>query len=104
MQIGNDHIVDFLRYLNSKKKFFTILSSQMPFFTAYELMIAMQAQQGSTFNLSCDYCCDWIFCDFIVLSHNFKFVLVRVESGSDDPDYLGHLGHFWWVKWVSCAN
>ena len=35
-----------------------------------------------------------IFCDFIVLSHNFKFVLVSVESGSDDPDYLGHSAHF----------
>ena len=35
-----------------------------------------------------------IFCDFIVLSHSLKFVLVRVESGSDDPDYLGHSDHF----------
>ena len=23
-----------------------------------------------------------------------SYVAIRVESGSDDPDYLGHLGHF----------
>ena len=22
------------------------------------------------------------------------YIGIRVESGSDDPDYLGHLGHF----------
>ena len=28
----------------------------------------------------------------------------RVESGSDDPDNLGHLGNFLLVTWVSSVN
>ena len=27
-------------------------------------------------------------------SHWFSSLVCRVESGSDDPNYLGHLGHF----------
>ena len=26
---------------------------------------------------------------------------ITVENESDDPDNLGHLVTFWWVKWIS---
>ena len=29
----------------------------------------------------------------IIVYHNEQLMYIRVESGSDDPDYLGHLGH-----------
>ena len=35
---------------------------------------------------------------FFSSCHSHKLIIsgiaIRVESGSDDPDYLGHLGHF----------
>ena len=36
-----------------------------------------------------------VFVDIIFPAYTFHFVTsIRVESGSDDPDYLGHLDHF----------
>ena len=28
------------------------------------------------------------------LANDYGHYMIRVESGSDDPDHLGHLGHF----------
>ena len=36
-----------------------------------------------------------VFVDIIFPAYTFHFVTsIRVESGLDDPDYLGHLDHF----------
>ena len=42
----------------------------------------------------------------ILIVKYLNWVAIRVESGLDDPDNLGHLGHIFgaWVKWVSSAN
>ena len=32
----------------------------------------------------------------------FVYICIRVESGSDDPDSLGHLGHFF--DWSSGSH
>ena len=39
------------------------------------------------------------------LEIEFGGISVMVESGSDDPDYLGHLDHFiWWLSGSHSQN
>ena len=45
-----------------------------------------------------------IYTSHIIMSYSLCCIPNSIESGSDDQDNLGHLGYFWWVKWVLSAN